>query len=162
MRAIRCMPLLAVLLFVPAAVAAQIADASAPPDSALRTVLASVRPHTTMIRVDLRGNHFVQGISAGLQDDVLLVWPAPKRRVPLEMIEVLHVRRSNLMRNSLGGAVAGGVFGGLLLHSLGGPERSRIRSHGAGAALGAFAGFGLSFGGGAWERVYVRADSTLE
>jgi hypothetical protein len=162
LRVTRCMLLLAVLLFIPAAAFAQNSGPSVAADSTLRAVLASVRPHVTMIRVDLRGNGSVQGMSAGLQDDVLLVWPAPKRRVPLEMVEALHVRRSNLRRNALGGAVAGGVVMGLVFHNFGGFEDTRIRSYAAGAALGAFTGFGLSFGGGAWERVYNRSDTSPE
>jgi hypothetical protein len=162
LRVTRCMLLLAGLLFVPAAAAAQNSSPSVPADSTLRAVLASVRPHVTMIRVDLRGSGSIQGMSAGLQDDVLLVWPAPKRRVPLEMVEALHVRRSNLRRNTLGGAVAGGLIMGLVLHNFGGMEDTRIRSYATGAVLGGFTGFGLSLGNGAWERVYIRSDPAPE
>jgi uncharacterized protein YcfJ len=108
-----------------------------------------------MIRVDRRGGAPIQGLFAGVQHDVLLVWPAPKRKVPMETVAALYARRSNVRRNTVLGAVAGGLFGGLILNNFGGTEETRIRSYAAGTVLGALAGSGLSFGGGEWERIYT-------
>jgi ABC-type Fe3+-siderophore transport system permease subunit len=147
------------LLLMPAVASAQPPNTPALADTTLLRVLASVRPHWTFIRVETRGSAAVEGMYAGLRHDVLLVWPPPKRQVPLETIDVLYARRSNVGRNTALGAVAGGLFGGLILNPVADPAAKGIRQYAGGAALGAFFSFGLSVGRGPWERIYMRADS---
>lgn len=146
-----------ILLLVPSVANAQQSEVTEQNDSALIAALGTVRAHWTKIRVDAGGTTAAEGLFAGVRDNVVFVWPAPKKRIPLETIEAVYARRSRVGRSALIGAAVGGVLFGTLSNP-GSTEDAGVRGYAAGAVLGAFGGAAMSFGGGPWERIYVRAE----
>lgn len=147
------------LIFIPSVASAQRQKVTEQTDSTLIAALAIVRAHWTKIRVDTGGTTAAEGLFAGVRDNVVFVWPAPKTRIPLDAIDALYARRSNVGQSALIGAAIGGLLLGTLSNP-GSTEDAGVRGYVAGAVLGAFGGAAMSFGGGPWERIYVRAEGS--